>query len=140
MLFRSIHRFYKLSFSEKKLFLEAVFFLFLAKILLLIFPFKFCLRFLKNNNCIKKTWNPEYLQSIKTAINRANHFASWKNICLVQSFAARWMLQRRKISSQISIGVTHNANKELIAHAWLTVNDFEIINKESNYKELLFLA
>ena len=136
---RYIWNFIKLTFEEKKLFFEAVVFLFAAKILLLLFPFKFCLRFINSKNGINKDYDPEYLQSLKTAINRANRLAFWKNVCLIQSFASRWMLQRRKISSRLSIGVTHNESKELIAHAWVKVNDFEIVDKGQDYKELYFI-
>ena len=134
-----IWKFIKLSLTEKRLFLEAVLCLFTAKIMLLLLPFKSCLRFLTNRDCINKDCDPEYLQSIKTAVNRANHLAMWKNICLVQSIASRWMLQRRKISSRLSIGVAHNENKELIAHAWIKVGDFEIVDKGQGYKELYFI-
>lgn len=139
-LTRGIRKFIKLSFAEKKLFLEAAIFLFAAKILLLLFPFKYCLRFISNKNCVFIDCNPEYLQSIKTAVNRANKLAFWKNICLVQSFTARWILSRRKISSRLSIGVTHDENKKLIAHAWIKVGDFEIVNKGLDYKELYFVG
>ena len=125
--------------TEKILFTEAVLYLFLAKILLIIFPFKFCLRFLKCENCVIENYTSEYLQPIKTAINRANKLAFWKNVCLVQSFTARWMLNRRKIPSKLSIGVAHDENKNLIAHAWIKVDDFEIVNKGLDYKELYFI-
>ena len=138
-LTRGIRKFIKLPFAEKKLFFEAVIFLFAAKILLLLFPFKFCLRFINSKNCINKDCTPQYLQTIKTAVNRANKLAFWKNVCLVQSFTARWMLQRRKIPSRLSIGVAHDENKKLIAHAWLKAGNFEIVNKGLDYKELYFV-
>ena len=125
--------------TEKFLFTEAILYLFLAKIVLILFSFKFCLRLLKCKNCVARNDNPQNLQAIKTAINRANMLSFWKNVCLVQSFAARWMLNRRKISSKLSIGVAHDKNKKLIAHAWIKVGDFEIVNKGLNYKELYFI-
>ncbi len=132
-----IKKFYQIPFTEKKPLFEAAFFLFTAKMLLLIFSFKFCIRFIKSKNCSNNNIDLKQLQRLKTAINRANQLAFWKNVCLVQSLAARWMLQRRKISSQLSLGVAHDKNKKVIAHAWLKVNDFEMTEKELEYKELI---
>jgi hypothetical protein len=132
-----IKRFFQIPFAEKILFLEAVFFLFTAKILLLIFPFKFCVRFIKCKNCNNNNVNLEQLQSVKTAIDRANQFAFWKNVCLVKSVSARWMLNRRNIPSKLSLGVLHDKNGNLIAHAWVKVSHFEIIDKGLDYNELI---
>ena len=131
-----IKRFLEIPLVEKKLLFEAVFFLFTAKMLLLIFPFKFCIRFIKTKKCNHKPIDLAYLQLIKTAIDRANYLAFWKNVCLVSSFTARWMLQRREIQSQLSIGVVHDDNKKIIAHAWIKVNEFEIVKKGLDYKGL----
>jgi hypothetical protein len=136
-IFFQIKRFLEIPFAEKKLLLEAVCFLFTAKILLFIFPFKFCLRFIKSKYVSNSNLDEAYLTQIKIAIDKANKLAFWKNVCLVNSFTARWMLQRRKIASQLSIGVTHDKNKNIIAHAWVKVNDFEIISKGLDYKELI---
>jgi hypothetical protein len=119
-------KFIKLPANEKLLFCEALFFLFLAKGMLVVLPFRLCLGTIRTGRNIK---NPAHKkpEPVKLAISRASRLASWKNICLVQSFAARWMLQRRKISSTLSIGVGHNQNNNLTAHAWLTVEGFEIV-------------
>ena len=137
MILSKIKRFFQIPFDEKKLFFEAVFFLLTAKILLLIFPFKFCIRFIKSKNCYNSTIDLEHLQLIKTAIVRANQLAFWKNVCLVKSVAARWMLNRRNIPSTLSLGVLHDKNGKLIAHAWVKVSHFEIIDKGLDYSELI---
>ena len=48
---------------------------------------------------------PKDLMNIKRAIRRAKRLAFWRNICLVSSIAARWMLRHRKIKSEIYFGV-----------------------------------
>lgn len=138
-LIKNIQSFFSWSWKEKLLFFEAALFLFTAKIMLLLFPFKFCLRLIKSKNSSNKSYTLEDLKTIKTAVNRANRLAFWKNICLVQSIAARWMLQRRKIPSKLSIGVAHDKNKKLIAHAWIKADDFEVVNKGLDYKELYYI-
>jgi hypothetical protein len=76
------------------------------------------------------------LDLMKTAIQRCEPYSPWKNKCLVQSLAARRMLNRRKISSQLCLGVAKDENCKTIAHAWLKIGDFEIIEKGSNFSEL----
>ena len=76
------------------------------------------------------------LEVIKAATLSASRLSPWKNKCLVQSLAARWMLKERKIQSQLSLGVTFGQNKNMIAHAWLKADDFEVVEKSGDYKEL----
>ncbi|MBE0650715.1 MAG: lasso peptide biosynthesis B2 protein [Bacteroidales bacterium] len=77
------------------------------------------------------------LIEIRKAIRRANKLAFWKNICLVKSVAARFMLQRRKIDSVMYLGLQFKDKKELIAHAWLIADDIQITPKGNiNYKEI----
>ena len=114
------------------LFAEAISFLYLSKTMLLLLPFKICIRTVQskrlNGNADNNT-----LKSIKSAIRRANKLALWKNVCLVQSFAASWMLQRRGIKSTFMIGVKHDSTKKLVAHAWLLTDNFEIVPKGDEY-------
>lgn len=65
---------------------------------------------------------------IRDAVRRANKLAFWKNICLVKSFAARFMLQKRKIRSEMFYGLMIK-DKKLEAHAWLIAGDVEITPK-----------
>ena len=131
-------KFFDLPANEKMLFCEALFFLFLAKGMLVVLPFRLCLGTIRTCRNIKNPANKKPAP-VKLAISRASRLASWKNICLVQSFAARWMLQRRKISSTLSIGVRHDQNNNLMAHAWLTVDDFEIVPRGGDYIALTTL-
>ena len=82
------------------------------------------------------TPHPSRLYQIKTAIQRASKISLWKNKCLIQSLAARRMLNRRKIPSQLSLGVAKGENGKMIAHAWLKAGDFEIVEKAGDFSEL----
>lgn len=125
-----------LPFQEKQLFMEALFFLYAAKILLLILPFRYCLKFLSNKRCKQENISEQQLWLIKKAVHRTRWLAFWKNECLVKSLASRWMLQRRQISSLLSLGAAFDQDKKLIAHAWLSINEFEIVEKGGSYYEL----
>jgi hypothetical protein len=130
-----LQKFFRLKVRDMLLFTEACCFLYMAKAMLLVLPFKICIRTAssKSTNCIA---DKEALKPIKVAIRRANKLAFWKNVCLVQSFAASWMLQRRGIKSTLMIGVNHDPRKALVAHAWLMVHDFEIVPQGGDYLHL----
>ena len=121
-----IPKFIRLSHRDKGLFLEALAFLCLSKVLLLCLPFKTCIKLLKSPEDLNQTIDPAMLKSIRAAVTRANLLAFWKNICLVKSFAARFMLQRRKIGSCMVLGLMKEGDRELKAHAWLVSNDLYV--------------
>jgi Transglutaminase-like superfamily len=130
---RYFNTFLFLSKKDKCLFFEALFFLYLAKTMLVVFPFRLCLKFVKTRD-YRKTPDVMQLTNIRYAIGRANRLAFWKNVCLVQSFAARWMLRRRKINSELFIGVNHSDQMGKIkAHAWIISNGEEIVRQGKNY-------
>ena len=81
--------------------------------------------------------DPIQLIKIRIAVARANKLAFWKNVCLVKSFAARFMLQRRNIGSVMYLGLQYKNEKELVAHAWLIANEIFITPKgRTQYKEI----
>ncbi len=122
--------------DEKILFVEAVFFLFFSKVYLFL-PFRKCVKSLRQSNGMNGIADPVLLVKIRVAIARANKLAFWKNVCLVKSFAARYMLQRRNIGSTIYLGLQYKNEKELVAHAWLIAEDVFITPKgRTPYKEI----
>lgn len=126
----------QLPLEEKILFLEAVFFLFFSKVFLFL-PFKFCIRQLDSIDNLPQKGDPILLKKVQLAVARANKLAFWQNICLVKSFAARFMLQRRKIGSEMHLGLQFKDNKELVAHAWLIANEMYLTPKgRTRYKEI----
>ena len=134
---RLVKKFFRLSTGEKLLFAEAVILIFFSKVVFLLFPFRVAIKLIKPNESFTKQVSSEELEVIKTAIRRANKLAFWKNICLVQSFAARLMLQRRSIPSVMHFGLTFKNSRELCAHAWLKSNEIFITPRGvTNYKEI----
>ena len=131
----SINKFLVLSWQEKKLFLEAIVSIYLAKGVLLVFPFKTCIKWMPEIINEKPVDN-KLLERIKTNIARTNRLAFWKNQCLVKSMAARWMLQRRDISSQLAFGMMLDESKKPVAHAWIKVKEFEIVAKDQDFLEI----
>ncbi len=125
-------KFFDFSADEKLMFFEALVFLYLAKLMLIFLPFRICIKTL-NKRKFEDTPGIRQARSVKSAIDRANRLAFWKNVCLVKSFAARWMLDRRKMPSTFSIGVKHDPLKKISAHAWLTSGNLEIVPRGDDY-------
>jgi hypothetical protein len=130
-------RFVKLPLSEKFLFLEATVLLFTLKFVLLIFPFRICIQLMRCSKCQSLNTDNAQLLKIKYAIYRANKLSIWKNKCLVQSLAARWMLNRRRIPSKLEIGISKNNSQQLKAHAWISCGDIEIVNSNTGDLKIL---
>lgn len=115
-LFKKI---YRIPLNQKVLLVEAICFLIGSKLLLMLLPFRFCKHLFRKNEGLQKQANVQLLKEIRIAVERANKIAIWSNVCLVKSFTARLMLQRRGIASSIYLGVSIKDGKELAAHAWL---------------------
>ena len=118
-------RFLRMPAREKALFAEALLFLWSAKAMTLVLPFRTCLKTIKTAQ-VPREPEPSELMQVKQAIDRASHLTMWKNVCLIRSFAACWMLNRRGITSRLHIGFTREPGQKFSAHAWLTSGDFEI--------------
>lgn len=131
-----LRKFIQLPGDEKLLLFEAVVLLFFSKVFLL-FPFRYCIRRLRPEAEMRGTPDPLMLTKIHDAVARANRLALWKNVCLVKTFAARFMLQRRNIGSVMYLGLQLKNGKELVAHAWLVSAEMFITPKgKSDYKEI----
>lgn len=148
-------KFMALPYRKKLLFFEALMFQFIAGLILKLVPFRkiprlFALpshsasrnfvatvpRLTSHLSRLTSHLSHHTSQEIKQAIIITGGLSPWKNKCLVQSLAARWMLNRRGIHSQLSLGVTIGHDKKIIAHAWLKVKNFEVVEKNGNYLEL----
>lgn len=136
ILIKNIRRFVALDGDQSWLLTESVLLLFVAKFLLLILPVKAVMKITLSSKKAKKQPDPNLLRQIKWALYNADRLSLWKNRCLVQSIAGRWMLQHRKIPSQIFFGVKHENIRKIVAHAWLKAGDFEIVEKGDDYREL----
>lgn len=132
----SIGRYKQLPFIEKKLFREALFNLYIIKFKMFFVSFKKMADtpVREGKKCPGSKEKEALL--IARAIDRADRLALWKNRCLVKSLAAQRMLKKRGISSRLSLGVAFDQNKKLVAHAWISAGETEIVKKNFDYKEL----
>jgi hypothetical protein len=105
-------------------------------LLLLVVPFRHIPRLFSNPR--NPLDNPDiyFLQQIKLATSYASILSLWKNKCLVQSLAARRMLSRRSITSQLMLGVMHNDRNHILTHAWIISGNVEVVAKSGPFKDL----
>ena len=57
--------------------------------------------------------------SIGWAVRTLGRRLPWMSQCLVQSVAATWMLQRRRVPSTLYFGLAKDPESHLKAHAWV---------------------
>lgn len=130
--------FLNLTCAEKQLFFEALWWQYYTRLLLVFIPFRRIIKLYPSPKLYAPCSMPHALclDRIKAATAQANLLAFWENRCLVQSLAARRMLSRRGIPSTLHFGMVQNPEGQPTAHAWLTVADFEVVNKGEVQVEL----
>jgi len=139
-----IRKFDELSWNEQLLFSEAWFLHLTTGLILKFIPFRWIPRLFANRQRTVFSLQSSVFSQlqeilmVKRAIERANVVSPWKNRCLVSSLAGRCMLRRRKIESQLSLGVAKDSAGRTVAHAWLSAGDQEIVPRGNGYTELYF--
>jgi hypothetical protein len=134
-------RFFKLVFNtswvEKKLFFSALFWMHFYAIFLKIMPAKKWISQKKSKKSTSGQNKHHYfnLFQLKRALLRAGKCYLFQNKCLAQSLAGRKILKTNHISSTIYLGLSTKGN--FIAHAWLVSNEFELVEKNDDFIEIL---
>ncbi|MCP4100765.1 MAG: lasso peptide biosynthesis B2 protein [Lentisphaerae bacterium] len=129
-----IRKFLKLSISNKRVLLEAVCFLFLAKILIVLLPYRFLKKFFGNYKlkCTESNFKRFEVENISYLIQKVSNKLPIKFNCLNKAIAAKSMLKIRRINSTLYVGLSKNNKNKLIAHAWLMVNDIPVTGGKNN--------
>ena len=129
-------KFFRLTWREKLIFCESLSFHLLIGLLLKVLPFRLIPGLFKNPQSASGSQKSEVIVSIRSAVQSAGRVSPWLNRCLVSSLAGRCMLRRRKIISQLSLGVAKNDVGKTIAHAWLRAGDVEVVTAGEGFSEL----
>ncbi len=126
-------KFFRLSLSERLLILEAAFLLGLARLAVIVLPFRWIARVLKrqNNICaVGETADQSVLliqRRVSWAIRRTGVYTPWRSNCLAKAIAGRFMLRRRRIPSTIYFGMAKDDAGQFQAHAWLSCGETSLI-------------
>lgn len=143
-----VRNFIRVRWSEKLLFCEALLLHLFVGLLLKVVPFRMIPRLFSGRQFETPSETEdqsrrsvsgrqsEIVEKIRMAAQRAGAVSPWRNRCLVSSLSGRWMLNRRKISSEISLGVTKQPDGKTIAHAWLIAAGYELVEKKGSYTEI----
>ena len=145
-MIQKFKKFTKLSSEEKKLFLEAYVMLGMMRSAILTMSFKRLTRALKHASK-KETLTPLNEKERQTAvmvgesIGRAAAYTPWESACLVQSFTAQKMLQKRGIAGVFYLGAAKDekVQGEMKAHAWTQCGD-TIITGDKGHEAFTVLS
>ncbi len=104
--------------------LEAVLWLGLARALLVLVPFRWLVTRagLQRGQAVSLhpgTLPEARIQDIRQAVGTVSPYTPWVSNCLAQTLAAHGMLRRRRLPTQLYLGVATQADHTLAAHAWL---------------------
>ena len=109
--------------SEHLLFIEAALWLGIAKLLLLLIPFRWVAPFLGRHMAVSPAMidqdSRDCKECISLAVQRATRYLPWECKCLVQAMAGKAMLKCRGIKSTLYLGVAKDNDQNLTSHAWL---------------------
>jgi hypothetical protein len=125
---------------ERRLLIEAFLLLGVARLSLLVLPFKWLAATLgRHKSETSAEMNPSDIgcaRMIGQAVCAAANYTPWKSVCLPQAVAAQWMLKRRHISGTLYLGVAKNEAKpmKLAAHAWLRCGNLILTGREGHRK------
>lgn len=118
-----LQKFFRLSFKNKILFMEALWYLGYYRLLILICPFRKTAHFLGEGNTETPVSDEGVdittVKRISAAVRIMSRHTFWESKCLVQAYAAKRMLQKRKQKATVYLGVSKDEQGNMIAHAWL---------------------
>ena len=135
-------KFIKLPVLKQVLFIEAVFWLGLARLAVLMVPFRFIAPLLGRHKADTPEQSmPGPLKQISQAVNIMSRHLPWECKCLAQAIAAKMILKRKGFSSTLYLGMARD-EKKFKAHAWVRsgniivtghcgLEDYKIISKFS---------
>jgi hypothetical protein len=128
-----IRKFLSLDTKTMFLFVEAFFYLGLARILISV-PFSKVAPSLgvpmEETTIELHDGEKAVLIKIHDAIQITSKHTFWESKCLVRAIAALKMLERRQIESTLYLGTGRDESGEMIAHAWLRNGTYYITGAE----------
>jgi hypothetical protein len=120
-----VNKFLKKTRADRILYLEAAFWLGISRLAISVVPFKRIAPFLGVHMASSDVnGNRQQTASrVSCAIRVMSFHLPWECKCLAQAISGKMMLQKRKISSTLYLGMAKDENGVLSAHAWLRSGD-----------------
>jgi hypothetical protein len=132
-MFKKIIKFFRLPVNEKKLFFEAIYLAIWSRIYINLFPFRKFAVHLGNVREVVPFQNIKdslVVKEVCRAMKRSSRYLPFPKKCLVEAVVAKKMLEKRNIKSTLYLGVSKKEQNEMIAHAWLVIDDIVIVGRQ----------
>ncbi len=122
-----VDKLFQLSDGDRWLVLEAAFWLGIARLAILILPFRWIAPFLgKHMAESPQSMEPnfgDFAERASWAVQTAGRHLPWECKCLTQAIAGKGMFKLRRIPSTLYLGLGKDGGEKLKAHAWLRSGD-----------------
>ncbi len=124
-------RFGELDRADKWLFLRAVTWLAVARLMLIFIPFRrLSERLSTDAGASDAQPEQDFLKRVSFAVAAAANNVPWRSDCFPQAIAARILLRRQGYASTIHLGVEKTSPDAVVGHAWLTCGDTVVVGGE----------
>jgi hypothetical protein len=124
---------WRLSWSDRLMLLEAIFWLALAALAIAVLPFAHIGRLALFPVCGQAPPQQRRLaesRRVRWAVVASARRVPWRAMCFQQGLAAQFMLRRRGIPSVLSYGVALDKRRGLSAHVWVRDRNVDVIGGE----------
>ena len=120
---RTIVSVLRLPWARKRLLIEAVVLLALARLAVLALPFRWVSKVLGRQGAQTPlrdhSAHERPIRAVRSTLRKVSRHVPWTSKCLDQAITGKIMLARRGIPATIYFGVKKDDKGELDAHAWL---------------------
>ncbi len=117
--------------AQLLLLVEAALFLALARLAILVIPFRRIVPWLERSPDEPQR-DAVQIATVRQAVEIAARNVPWNAVCLPQAMACKAMLARRGQGSALHIGAARGTRAELMAHAWLVAGGEIVIGEEDS--------
>ena len=129
-------KWHRRSGAERVLLIEAFALLCLARLAVLVLPFRWLAvslgKHMSESGMQISASDLRQARMVGQAVRSAANNTPWESVCLAQAVAAQWMLKRRHVAGTLYLGVAKDEteSEKLTAHAWLRCGNMILTGRE----------
>ncbi|GJM41135.1 MAG: hypothetical protein DHS20C20_14170 [Ardenticatenaceae bacterium] len=139
----NLAKFRQISWADRFLFFEATFWLALARLSLLLIPFRRLAPSLGKIGQESATAVASEVDNradrIGWAVRAVARRTPWESACLAQAISAKAMLRRRQIPTTLYLGLAKDKSQQMQAHAWLRCGE-AIITGRAGHEQYTIIS
>lgn len=127
---KKLSKFLFLSYEEKKLLSQSLFWVAGIRLSLWIFPYRWLNDWLSNVGSanVAEQLNWDVVNKVTRSVRFCSRYVPQAS-CLTQALATKTLLRLKGLDSQLKFGVDKDENEKLKAHAWIEIDGKIIIGK-----------